>query len=348
VAQLKTISEELNKALGGNEKEVRSVLGRLDEFMGQLDRHKSEIVSAIRAVNRLTLEVKGQQRSIVNALDELPGALKVLNQQRRGLVKMLHGLQRLSPVAVRVIRASKQDTLATLKALDPILTKLADAGDAVPKSMQALLTYPFVDAVVGTSPTEARDLHMGDYTNLAAQLDIDLANLPEPPRDLCDLDPNLPICDEGGHTNPCALAPDLPICNDDGDVDTCRVADLPRCRDVNDCVANPDLRTCTDVVRDVCDTVDAPDVCDTLVDQVCQVTSLVDLCPDNGGTEPPPDGGGGGDGGNGGGGGDDGGILPCDPLDVLCRPGVHYGAADRRPQGVDTDVALLLLQGVTR
>ena len=35
------------------------------------------------------------------------------------------------------------------------------------------LTYPFVDEVVGRDPQVARNLHMGDYTNLSIQLDVD-------------------------------------------------------------------------------------------------------------------------------------------------------------------------------
>ena len=36
------------------------------------------------------------------------------------------------------------------------------------------LTYPFVDEVVGRDPQVARNLHMGDYTNLSITLDVDL------------------------------------------------------------------------------------------------------------------------------------------------------------------------------
>jgi phospholipid/cholesterol/gamma-HCH transport system substrate-binding protein len=205
VAQLKTIATELNGALSGNESEIRSVLGQLDTFMGQVDRHKSEIVAAIRSVNALSLQIKQQERSIVDAVDRLPDALKVLDDQRAGLVRMLHGLDRLSPVAARVIRASKDSTLADLRALDPILTKLAAAGDAVPESFQLLLTYPFPDAAVGSTPEEAQNLHQGDYTNLSAQLDIDLGVLPTiglPPI------PRLPI--PGLPTAPGLPAPTVP------------------------------------------------------------------------------------------------------------------------------------------
>jgi phospholipid/cholesterol/gamma-HCH transport system substrate-binding protein len=209
VAQLKTISTELDSALSGNESEIRSVLGQLDTFMGQVDRHKSQIVAAIRSVNALSLQIKQQQRSILNAVDRLPAALKVLDDQRAGLVRMLHGLDRLSPVATRVIRASKQSTLADLRALDPILTKLAAAGDAVPRSFEVLLTYPFPDAAVGSTPEEAQNLHQGDYTNLSAQLDLDLGVLPTiglPPI------PRLPI--PGLPTLPTPTVPNIPVPTD--------------------------------------------------------------------------------------------------------------------------------------
>jgi phospholipid/cholesterol/gamma-HCH transport system substrate-binding protein len=36
------------------------------------------------------------------------------------------------------------------------------------------LTYPFVDEVVGRDPQVARNLHMGDYTNLSVRLDLNI------------------------------------------------------------------------------------------------------------------------------------------------------------------------------
>jgi phospholipid/cholesterol/gamma-HCH transport system substrate-binding protein len=225
VSQLHTISTELNGALSGNESEIRSVLGQLDTFMGQLDQHKTQIVAAIRSVNALSLQIKRQQQSIIATVDQLPAALKVLDEQRAGLVRMLHGLDRLSPVATRVIRASKQSTLADLRALDPILTKVAAAGDAVPESFQVLLTYPFPDAAVGSTPEEAQNLHQGDYTNLSAQVDIDLGalptiglppipslpvpGLPTPPTVPAPTVPNIPV-PTGGPTLPSLPVPTLP------------------------------------------------------------------------------------------------------------------------------------------
>jgi phospholipid/cholesterol/gamma-HCH transport system substrate-binding protein len=201
VAQLKTISVELNNALEGREANVKSVLNQLDTFMAQLDENKDAIVQAIESLNRLSISLREQKSTINLALDEMPAALESVNQQRDDLIMMLQALGDLSSVGTRVIRDSKVATVDSLEALAPTLTKLADAGDALPKSLQVFLTYPFVDAVVGKNPAQARNLHMGDYTNLSIQMDVNANEeqeneQPEPVPDVCAELPDNPICDE--------------------------------------------------------------------------------------------------------------------------------------------------------
>jgi phospholipid/cholesterol/gamma-HCH transport system substrate-binding protein len=214
VAQLKTIATELNKAFEGRESDVKSVLDQLDTFMGQLDDNKRDIVRAIESLNRLAISLNKQQGSIEAALEEMPQALASIDRQRDDLVKMLEALDRLSSVGTRVIRESKGATIASLRRLDPVLTELADAGDSLPKAFQVFLTYPFVDEVVGRNPAQARNLHMGDYTNLSVQLDLDLRDgnglpqgpggpggpgLPDVPGDLqeqCKETPLAPACQD--------------------------------------------------------------------------------------------------------------------------------------------------------
>ena len=175
VAQLKTIATEVNNALEGREGATRSVLEQIRQFMKQLDDNKADIVTAIDSVNRLAKSVRDQQGSIDSALEELPSALTSLDKQRGDLVKMLRALDNLSSVGVRVINASKAGTIESLKQLNPVLTELANSGDNFVKSFNVFLTYPFVDEVVGRDPQVARNLHMGDYTNLSIELDVDLS-----------------------------------------------------------------------------------------------------------------------------------------------------------------------------
>jgi phospholipid/cholesterol/gamma-HCH transport system substrate-binding protein len=338
VAQLHTITDELNKALDGREPQVRSVLDQLDTFMGQLDQNKQQIIAAIRSVNKLAISLKDQKQTIVDTLDQLPEALKVLNQQRSGLVRMLKGLDRLSPVAIRVIRASKQDTLANLRALDPILTQLSNAGDALPKSLEVFLTYPFVDATIGNTPTEARNLHMGDYTNLSAKLDLNLDGLPQLPVDPCAEAPQLPICGTSTPTLPTLptglpttlpTLPTLPTSLPTGGVVKClKNPSLPRCvKPIKKfCKDNPLSLKCKQLVGTFCKNFPDSQACKNLTSLLC---SLLPTC--------------------GGGGGGDNTTGPLDPCALLptCRAGPDYDRDRYTRRGLDKDIALLLLQGVS-
>jgi virulence factor Mce-like protein len=190
VGQLKTIVSELNNTFEGREDEVRSVLNQIRSFMTQLDQNKESIVAAIENTSRLAVEIQKQDGAIKSALDDVPDALRSVNRQRDDLVKLLEALERLSGVGVRVIRASKESTINTLRDLGPVLEGFARAGKNFPESFQVFLTYPFVDAAVGRDPQVARNLHMGDYTNLSVDLDINVADLPKlpaPPAEVCEL-----------------------------------------------------------------------------------------------------------------------------------------------------------------
>ena len=174
VAQLRTIARELNLALEGREGTTRSVLDQIRTLMTQLDDHKADIVNAIDKLNRLSVAVNAQRDTIDAALEELPSALDLDRPAARDLVKMLKALARLSDVGVRVITASKDATIDSLQQLTPVLSQLAASGDDFANSFNVFLTYPFVDEVVGRDPQVARNLHMGDYTNLSVTLEIDL------------------------------------------------------------------------------------------------------------------------------------------------------------------------------
>ena len=177
VAQLKTIAQELNKAVTGREDDVRSVLSQIDTFTGSLDTNKAQIVDAIEALNRLALSAHQQEGNIDEALEELPSALTSIDGQRAGPGQDAAGPRpAVGDVGVRVIKASKVATIDSLRQLQPVLNQLAASGDDFVNAFNVFLTYPFVDEVVGRDPQVARNLHMGDYTNLSIVLDVDLTS----------------------------------------------------------------------------------------------------------------------------------------------------------------------------
>lgn len=179
-----TIVRELNAALGGNEPEIKELIGSTTSFITQLDDNKEALLTSLEKINRLAIATNDQKAAITGALDDLPDALRVVNDQRDDLVKLLESLSRLSDVATGVIRDSKADTVANLRALVPTLTNLAKAGDDLAYGTKALLTYPFSDGFVGNtyaaasgkcedgSPAVKEGVCFGDFSNLSLGLDI--------------------------------------------------------------------------------------------------------------------------------------------------------------------------------
>jgi phospholipid/cholesterol/gamma-HCH transport system substrate-binding protein len=169
VAQLKTIEVELDDALRGRTGAVRDLVGQLDTFVAGLDAQRSDIVRAIDSIDRLSATLAKRGATIGNALDELPKGLAVLADQRSQLTAMLTSLRDLGEVGIRVIRGSRADLEANLRAVGPILRQLNAAGDDLPKSYELLLTYPF--------PNRAQSTIHGDFTNLWATLDTDAGTI---------------------------------------------------------------------------------------------------------------------------------------------------------------------------
>ncbi|MGH3358751.1 MAG: MCE family protein [Nocardioidaceae bacterium] len=174
VAQLQTITEELNRVFDGREGEIKSVIKRLGTFMGDIDRSKPEIVAALRKIDRLGRNANDQTDAIETALDDLPDAVRVLNDQRDAFVNMLGKLDRFSDVGTSVIRRSKADTIANLRDLAPILRNLNRSGDSLVTSLRLLLTAPYPDSLVGETPTEARAYQQGSFINAELTINPDL------------------------------------------------------------------------------------------------------------------------------------------------------------------------------
>jgi phospholipid/cholesterol/gamma-HCH transport system substrate-binding protein len=169
VEKVQTIARELNAATTGNEAQLRALLQNLDQFVGTLDRQKADIVRAIDSLERLSRTLVDQRARIANVIDNLGPGLDVLNQQRGLLVGTLQSLNRLSDVGTDVIRRSQANTVADLRALQPILRNLVEAGDALPGSLQILLTIPFAD--------NSLNVIKGDFANIDVSLQINVQDL---------------------------------------------------------------------------------------------------------------------------------------------------------------------------
>lgn len=166
--ELQTIAVELSRALAGRETEVRSALHRVTALVGALDARKAEIVRAIDALDRLTASFAAQKKVIADALDEIAPALTVLADQRADLTKLLVKLDRLGDAGTRVIRESRDDVLADLALLRPILAELVSVRTELGRTVDNLVT--FTKVVPRAIP--------GDYLQLYVELYVTPETLP--------------------------------------------------------------------------------------------------------------------------------------------------------------------------
>jgi phospholipid/cholesterol/gamma-HCH transport system substrate-binding protein len=82
---------------------------------------------------------------------------------------MLTSLSKLGRTGTQVVDAARNDVVANLRSLRPILQQLNKAGNDLPNSLELLTSYPF--------PRNAVDAIKGDYVNLKVTADLDLAGV---------------------------------------------------------------------------------------------------------------------------------------------------------------------------
>jgi len=162
IGQLQTINRELSQVMNGNEEQIRSFLSGVDTLMTNLDAHRADITAALDGLNQLSATLANRDKQVAGALTDLTPGLKTLADQRTQLVTMLQSLDQLSGVATGVIDKSREDMVADLNALSPILRNLAAAGQDLPKALEVLPTFPFTDPVLDTIK--------GDFLNVYASV----------------------------------------------------------------------------------------------------------------------------------------------------------------------------------
>jgi phospholipid/cholesterol/gamma-HCH transport system substrate-binding protein len=162
---LQTINIEISKALDGREQAVRSALAQVDKFVNGLDSQKQQIVRALDQLDRLSGALAHQNGTIATALDNLGPGLKVLADERQQFTSLLVDLSKFGKVATRIITASRQQTVAGLRDLQPILAHLRAAGTNLPHSLELLITYPF--------PKDINNAVPGDYNGLFLSFNAD-------------------------------------------------------------------------------------------------------------------------------------------------------------------------------
>ncbi|MCC3328552.1 MCE family protein [Nocardia abscessus] len=165
VAQLETITRELNSALTGREEAIRDLLPQLNELTTNLDRQTGDIIAAMSGLDRLGGQLAQQRDVVAAAIEQIHPALTVLADRRANITRALSALGELSDVVRRIVADSGDDLKANLNSLVPALKSLSDTGNNLTEALKILATFPF--------PMKNLDHAIkGDYLNLFMTVDI--------------------------------------------------------------------------------------------------------------------------------------------------------------------------------
>lgn len=170
LTQIGDIIHNFNAALDGRQIEIRDLLTRMNNVVGMLDTQRDNIVATIDALNRLAGTFAGQREVLTEALERIPPALEVLNQQRPRFTTAMEKLGVFSSTATQLINDSQDDIVRNLTNLEPTIKALADIGPDLATALGYLPTYPYTQEFID------RGIR-GDYMNQFIVFDFTIPRL---------------------------------------------------------------------------------------------------------------------------------------------------------------------------
>ncbi|GEP33312.1 hypothetical protein NSZ01_10800 [Nocardioides szechwanensis] len=184
LGSISTISRELSTALDGRAGQARSAARRLDELLTSLDANRATLVATLAAMGDLSTTLSQQRDVLADTLDRLPAGLAVLDRQRPRLTRALQRLARLSRTVVPLVQQSRDNTVADLEHLRPVLEQLAVAGEEIAPTLERITSFPFNRNTLSTIKSD----YQGAYVQANFDLDTVLTLL----ADLEDQTPGQP------------------------------------------------------------------------------------------------------------------------------------------------------------
>ncbi|MGX9788288.1 MCE family protein [Mycobacterium sp. MMS18-G62] len=187
---LQDITQELSAAVAGRNGQFADLIPRLADLAASLNRQTDDIISAAEGLNRFAGILAHQEDSLNRTLDTLPGALRVLNDNRATIVDAFAALRRLATVGARILAETKNDFAAETKDLYSVIKPINDNRSALVDSLDFLATFPFPGK-------NLKRVARGDYFNIFEVFDLTLRRLGETIfTTSLGLDPNMKHIDE--------------------------------------------------------------------------------------------------------------------------------------------------------
>ncbi|OHT93390.1 mammalian cell entry protein [Mycobacterium syngnathidarum] len=181
---LQDITDEAYGAVAGRAGSFAELIPRLAELTASLDQQTNDIIAAADGLNRFASILARSKDNLGRTLVTLPGALKVLNENRSNIVEAFTALRGFAEVGSRILSETKDDFAADLKDLYPSIKELNDNADDFIKVLEFLPTFPFHYKYL-------RNAVRGDYLNVFVTFDLTLRRFGESIFTTGGFDPNM-------------------------------------------------------------------------------------------------------------------------------------------------------------
>jgi phospholipid/cholesterol/gamma-HCH transport system substrate-binding protein len=178
------ITNEVYAAVAGRAGSFADLIPRLAEFTAQLNQQTNDIIAAAEGLNHFASILARNKDSLGRALDTVPAALRVLNNNRTNIVDAFDGLQSFATVAAHVLSQTKDDFAADFKDLYPVIKALNDNRADFVTDLDFLPTFPF-------NTKYLRRAVRGDYLNVFVTFDLTIRRLGETIFTTSYFDPNM-------------------------------------------------------------------------------------------------------------------------------------------------------------
>lgn len=167
LAQLQTVTEEMNAALGGREDTVRRLLDQSATFLTEANASTRDIDRAMRALASASRELDRREATINAALRDIRPASVVLRKNTDDLTLLLAEVEKFAGTANETVRRTRAQILQSVRQAGPILAEIAANRRRLAPSLESLI-------VAGKVIDEAV---AGDYANIRLDLNLDQLSL---------------------------------------------------------------------------------------------------------------------------------------------------------------------------
>jgi phospholipid/cholesterol/gamma-HCH transport system substrate-binding protein len=178
------IVNEAYNAVAGRAGQFQDLIPRLAELTAGLNQQTDDIIAAANGLNRFASILAQHRDSLGRALDTLPGALRVLNNNRANIVEAFGALRHFATVASHILAQTKDDFAADLKDLYAVLKPINDNRVDFVSDLDIFPTFPF-------TTSRLRRAVRGDYFNVFTTFDLTIRRLGETIFTTSYFDPNM-------------------------------------------------------------------------------------------------------------------------------------------------------------